>query len=409
MATFKPEVRMDNLRSDNTYSIRIRITHNRKVKRIPTSIYVDKKEVTKSGKIKNQQIIDQLEDIVREYRKKVTALSVAIEVMTIDELAEYLTKKDETLKVDFFEFSEKWIVKNKDKHGIQIFVSMLNTLEKYLGRRKLDFKEINYRFLKSFEEYLGQRRRLSLYMGKIRHLYNEAKLEYNDEEYGRILIPWSPFAKYSIPNIEPTKDRTLTAEQIRKIYELPYKPNRFPSRPCAYNVAKDVFILSFCLMGMNTADLYLCEELAECDGRYTITYNRAKTSARRSDKARISVDVHPFLIPLFEKYRNPRKGKIFSFVNRYCDYTQLNKSVNKGLKEVGKAIGIDDLEFYAARHTFATIARNKLGYDKSTVGEALNHVEKENKITDIYIQKDFSIINKLNKEVIEYVFKDLIP
>ena len=409
MATFKPEVRMDNLRSDNTYSIRIRITHNRKVKRIPTSIYVDKKEVTKSGKIKNQQIIDQLEDIVREYRKKVTALSVAIEVMTIDELTEYLTKKDETLKVDFFEFSEKWIAKNKDKHGIQIFVSMLNTLEKFLGRRRLDFKEINYRFLKSFEEHLGQRRRLSLYMGKIRHLYNEAKLEYNDEEYGRILIPWSPFAKYSIPNIEPTKDRTLTAEQIRQIYELPYKPNRFPSRPCAYNVAKDVFILSFCLMGMNTADLYLCEELAECDGRYTITYNRAKTSARRSDKARISVDVHPFLVPLFEKYRNPRKGKIFSFVNRYCDYTQLNKSVNKGLKEVGKAIGIDDLEFYAARHTFATIARNKLGYDKSTVGEALNHVEKENKITDIYIQKDFSIINKLNKEVIEYVFKGLIP
>lgn len=409
MATFKPEVRMDNLRSDNTYSIRIRITHNRKVKRIPTSIYVDKKEVTKSGKIKNQQIIDQLEDIVREYRKKVTAISVAIEVMTIDELTEYLTKKDETLKVDFFEFSEKWIAKNKDKPGIQIFVSMLNTLEKFLGRRRLDFKEINYRFLKSFEEHLGQRRRLSLYMGKIRHLYNEAKLEYNDEEYGRILIPWSPFAKYSIPNIEPTKDRTLTAEQIRQIYELPYKPNRFPSRPCAYNVAKDVFILSFCLMGMNTADLYLCEELAESNGRYTITYNRAKTSARRSDKARISVDVHPFLVPLFEKYRNPRKGKIFSFVNRYCDYTQLNKSVNKGLKEVGKAIGIDDLEFYAARHTFATIARNKLGYDKSTVGEALNHVEKDNKITDIYIQKDFSIINKLNKEVIEYVFKGLIP
>ena len=409
MATFKPEVRMDNLRSDNTYSIRIRITHNRKVKRIPTSIYVDKKEVTKSGKIKNQQIIDQLDDIVREYRKKVTALSVAVEVMTIDELTEYLTKKDETLKVDFFEFSEKWIAKNKDKHGIQIFISMLNTLEIFLGRRRLDFKEINYRFLKSFEEHLGQRRRLSLYMGKIRHLYNEAKLEYNDEEYGRILIPWSPFAKYSIPNIEPTKDRTLTAEQIRQIYELPYKPNRFPSRPCAYNVAKDVFILSFCLMGMNTADLYLCEELAESNGRYTITYNRAKTSARRTDKARISVDIHPFLVPLFEKYRNPRKGKIFSFVNRYCDYTQLNKSVNKGLKEVGKAIGIDDLEFYAARHTFATIARNKLGYDKATVGEALNHVEKENKITDIYIQKDFSIINKLNKEVIEYVFKGLIP
>ena len=46
---------------------------------------------------------------------------------------------------------------------------------KILGREKLDFKEINYKFLKSYEEHLGQRRALSLYMGAIRHLHNEAK------------------------------------------------------------------------------------------------------------------------------------------------------------------------------------------------------------------------------------------
>lgn len=408
MATFKAEVRTDHLRDDNTFLVRIRVTHNRKIKRIPTNIYVDKADVTKAGKIKNQAIVDQLEDIIREYRRKSNGLSLLIDDMSVDELVEFLTKKDEVLRVDFFEFAEKWIAEHKDLHGLYIYTSMLNSLEKFIGRRKLDFKEINYKFLKKYEEYLGQRRRLSLYMGKIRHLHNEAKREYNDEDVNRILIPWTPFSKYSIPNVQPNRERALNESLIKQIYELPDKPNRY-KKPCIYNLAKDVFILSFCLMGMNTADLYLCEDLTEQDGKFTISYNRAKTSTRRADKARISVDVHPFLMPLFEKYRNPRKGKIFSFADRYCDYTQFNKAINKGLKEVGKSIGVDDLEFYAARHTFATIARNKLKYDKSTVGEALNHIEKDSKITDIYIQKDFSIINKLNKKVIEYVFKGLIP
>ena len=404
MATFKAEVRTDHLREDNTFLVRIRVTHNRKIKRIPTNIYVDKKDVTKAGKIKNQQIVDQLEDVIREYRRKSNGLSLLIYDMSVDELVEFLTKKEEVLRVDFFEFAEKWIAEHKDLHGLYIYTSMLNSLEKFIGRRKLDFKEINYKLLKKYEEHLGQRRRLSLYMGKIRHLHNEAKKEYNDEDVNRILIPWTPFSKYSIPNIQPTRERALNEALIKQIYELPDKPNRFKTRPCGFNLAKDVFILSFCLMGMNTADLYLCEDLVEQDGKITITYNRAKTSTRRVDKARISVDVHPFLMSLFEKYKDPRNQKVFSFANRYCDYTQFNKAVNKGLKEVGKAIGVDDLEFYAARHTFATIARNKLGYDKSTVGEALNHIEKDSKITDIYIQKDFSIINKLNREVIELVF-----
>ena len=407
MATFKAEVRLDHLREDNTYPIRIRITHNRKVKRIPTSIYIDKKDVTKSGKIKNQQIVDQLEDIIRDYRKKATALSLTIEVMTIDELTEYLTKKDEVLRIDFFEYADKWIEKHKDLHGLYIFNSMLNSLEQFLGRRKLDFKEINYKFLKKYEEHLGQRRRLSLYMGKIRHLYNQAKEEYNDEEIGHILIPWSPFSRYSIPNIQPTRQRSITAEQVKQIFELPYKPNRFPTRPCCYNIAKDAFILSFCLMGMNSADLYLCEELTEEDGKITISYNRAKTASRRNDNARMSVDIHPFLIPLFEKYRDPRNNKVFSFANRYCDYTQFNKSVNKGLKEIGELIGVDDLEFYAARHSFATIARNELSYDKDLVGESLNHLDVKSRVTDIYIKKDFSRINKMLFEVIDYVFVEV--
>lgn len=83
-------------------------------------------------------------------------------------------------------------------------------------------------------------------MGAIRHLHNEAKKEYNDEEAGDIKIPWSPFTKYSIPNIICTRERALDADTIRAIYNLPYILTKDKKeKDCRFNFAKDMFILSF--------------------------------------------------------------------------------------------------------------------------------------------------------------------
>jgi hypothetical protein len=60
------------------------------------------------------------------------------------------------------------------------------------------------------------------------------------------------------------------------------------------------------------------------------------------------------------------------------------------------------LGFYAARHSWATIACSSVvGIDKATVHEALNHVDNEMKVTDIYIDRDWSVIWNANKKVLE--------
>ena len=64
--------------------------------------------------------------------------------------------------------------------------------------------------------------------------------------------------------------------------------------------------------------------------------------------------------------------------------------------------------FYSARHSWATIARNDCGIDKGTVNDALVHVDREMSITDLYIKKDYRLINEANKKVIEYVFGEYI-
>lgn len=60
--------------------------------------------------------------------------------------------------------------------------------------------------------------------------------------------------------------------------------------------------------------------------------------------------------------------------------------------------------FYISRHSWATIALNKVGVDKYTVHAALNHIDEAMKVTDIYIERDFINENNANAKVINYVF-----
>ena len=75
-----------------------------------------------------------------------------------------------------------------------------------------------------------------------------------------------------------------------------------------------------------------------------------------------------------------------------------------GLKTIGDKLNLIDLEYYAARHSWATIALNKCGIDKYTVHAALNHVDESMRVTDIYIERNYVNENKANTKVVKYVF-----
>ena len=199
----------------------------------------------------------------------------------------------------------------------------------------------------------------------------------------------------------PTRKRALTAELVREISQLKDKSvSKGIHHTNRYNLAKDMFVLSFCLIGMNSVDIYNAKEIV--DGR--IIYNRTKTTDRRIDEARMEVEVPQMALPIIEKYRDKSGRRLFNFHRDYCDYKAFNKAINKGLKQIGAELGIDDLEFYAARHSWATLALNKCKIDKYTVHAALNHVDNSMKVTDIYIERDFVNENEANKKVLKYVF-----
>lgn len=85
--------------------------------------------------------------------------------------------------------------------------------------------------------------------------------------------------------------------------------------------------------------------------------------------------------------------------NRYVGYDTFLKAITKGMSEVSADIG-KDITFYHARHTFATLAHNKCGFSKDEVAAALNHVDQSRRVTERYIARDWSVVDKVQAGVL---------
>ena len=79
-----------------------------------------------------------------------------------------------------------------------------------------------------------------------------------------------------------------------------------------------------------------------------------------------------------------------------------DEQIEKKLIPEDSEFFLSGLQFYSARHTWATFALNAVGVDKYTVHECLNHVDEKTRITDQYIAKDWGRINEANKKLLEY-------
>lgn len=420
MLTIKSEIKRQEQKLDGTYNVKLRFTLDRKVKRLSTSLFVYSKDLTKEFKIKPSSPIKQdVEALIRSYYEKCAKLQIELNHYTLDDIMDYLNGEQEKNQIiDFIKFSREWIASTTIK-GAPNYTSAINALVRFIDKEELNVNLITTEFLDSFKKFLnkeheirtkkliqqGKRvpsnRSLSLYLISIKKLFNEAKKKYNKKDKNLILISHSPFDDFVIPKQEATRKRAIPADIIKEVWELPYKDMKKGYKAtCRYNLAKDCFILSFCLMGINSADLYNATKM---DGN-TITYCRAKTKDRRLDNAKMMVEIPHIIQPIINKYRDKTGKRLFNFYQYYCDEKGFNKAINYGLKEIGSILGIDDLEYYAARHSWATIALNKVGIDKYIVHAALNHIDDSMKVTDIYIERDFVNENKANAEVMKYVF-----
>jgi integrase len=408
MATVAAVVYDHHKKQDGTYNVKIRIFHKDEKKFIDTSHYVSDRQLDAKLKIKDKFLNKIIEKTLDDYREAISALEAKLEFFTCEALRDYLRDKDSD--IDFIKFCTDHIeqLKNDNRTGTSnTFRTVRNSLMDYFKRDSLSITEINSHMLVYYEGFLRNERimkrinqlgkevetrekglsqsGLHNHMRDLRTLFNAACNKYNNEDLGLYRIKHYPFKKYKVGSGPITKKRNITIEQVKQIRDCTINPN---SR---VELARDLFMLSFYLCGMNAVDLYHLRMKNIKNGR--VDYNRAKTEGRRKDNAFISIKLIDEAKPLLTKY-------IETLSCRYKTYGGLDTALSKGMEQLRKITDIADITFYWARHTFANTARNACRMSKDDVALALNHIDDGHRTTDIYIAKDWKIVDEVQSKVI---------
>ncbi|MCR5645382.1 MAG: phage integrase SAM-like domain-containing protein [Bacteroidales bacterium] len=191
------------------------------------------------------------------------------------------------------------------------------------------------------------------------------------------------------------RSRALTPQELRRMYYATDLPKKAL-------FARDAFMLSFCLCGMNICDIYALNKPK--DG--ILHYYRQKTKNRREDNAEQYLQITPtaarFAAPYILK-----DGDKWLYWSKLRGQKNTVKYINDGLKILAELLELPhDLTTYYARHTFATIARNNLHIDIFDIAECLNHTPPSNTIDFVYIKPDPMKPSRIAAAVVDYVLAD---
>jgi site-specific recombinase XerD len=392
MATVKPVVRVaDASAVTGKVKIKIRVCHKNGTVYLPTNFYTLPEQFNKKEGNVNERhpeyivIYPKIIDIVKNVKIKIYELGIRIDYMDIKEL-EYYLKYSEMKSMDFKVFIKDHISKLQEEEKIKTAETYQYTHDSvsrfYPG--KLPFEAINLQWLHNYEYYLKKRKlrinTISIHMRNIRAIYNKAI------DYDIVKLDNYPFRRYKIKK-EKTIKRNLSIEDLKTIIQAKGL-NKYEE------IARDVFILSFGLIGINTIDLFNLKHSDLLYGR--IKYRRRKTGRiydiKVTDQAK----------NIIKKYRGDDEY-LLNFHSKYSNHKNLSILVNYKLKDIAEKVNISrhDLTMYFARHTWATIA-SELDVPEKVISHALGH--GNNTVTDIYINFDVQKIDRANEAIHNYVY-----
>ena len=399
MATLKATVK--SKRKDGMYVVYIRFAHNRKVSYLRTSWMVNDKGLSRNKKdILDPSVIQQTSRLIDNYYNILNRIDT--QDWTVKEIVDYIQKGKDGISFSAYarKHIEKMIARGQERTSRDYKWALYN-LEKFAGGNEVMFSQLTYSFLSRWIDSLSQTARSkNKYPINIRQIHKAAMFEYNDEERGIQLIT-NPWPKISIPKEDPPNKRAISPNMLRKFFAVVPDFSRF-THPLQ-ELGQDVALISFCMCGINSVDLFYAEKSQYHDGIFH--YNRRKTRKSRSDSAYFEIRVPQFIIPIFEKYlsKDTKSPWLFDFHERLSTPDSFNANVNSGISQICKKVSPDfHASLYSFRHSWATIAQNGCGASLGDIDFALNH--STYKMARVYTKIDYSPAWELNEKVLDYIF-----
>ncbi|MCM1256142.1 MAG: site-specific integrase, partial [Duncaniella sp.] len=373
-------------RADGSHKIRIAVSHNSTTRYIPTRFSVDGERNLRNGVVVNmpnasyinQQlrtelnkiytIFDTLEDrdaytctqLIKVIKHKMTKGTIR----TVEEINfEFLRIKQHSWSEGTMRLHKDGIKRFIDYAGKNFILSMLDSAMLYSYKAHL-------KSLGMSETTIGIR------IGVIRRLVYFA----TTHGYAKYDIP--PFYDYK-EKIPVARDIALSLDQLREVRDMEISGKW---EQCA----RDIFMLSFYMCGMNMADL-LEQDLS----KPTVKFIRVKTRSRRNPNEFTEFTIQPEARAIINKYIC-EDGKL-RFYGRETKKS-IQHITDDYIRKIRAELGFDKMVYYSARKTFAQLANELMikdtvieyciGDAPSNPRRALNFYIKINKrIADKAIRK----------------------
>lgn len=270
-------------------------------------------------------------------------------------------------------------------------------IKKFCGKEatEIPLDGITRAWVEDFEKSIGALavNTRHIYLKTIRRAFNWAIERDMTKNY--------PFKHYRIAT-EETRMRVLPVDLIREL--------RTMDLPVGYQEYRDVFMLTFYLIGINLVDLSGLTHKNVVNGR--IEYRRAKTGKL------YSIKIEPEAMAIIDRYKG--KQHLLRMFDGRSFYKSYQGTCNNALARLGRPKRdesgniikarngrlmmeplFEDLSLYWARYSWATYAA-ELDIPTDTISEALGHSHGA-KVTGIYVKYNRDKVDAANRMVIDYV------
>lgn len=384
-----PNLNPSRTRMDGTSNVRLQVNFASRTAYIPLNIWVKPAQWNKRKFVINHPFANNLnehiramvakyEDIARQLLQhgginNLTALQVRDKILA---QAEPIVETTDARVMDvLYTIADK----AKAENTRRLFESTASKVSQWRGC-DVRFSDITADWLRAFDEWLLQngsakRNARNIHHRNIRRAFNIAlRDELTNARY--------PFREFTI-RPEPTPSKAFTAEELRMLFTT-----TLATPVEQYWV--DMLALSFCLIGINMADIVNVQNVT----RNHINYTRQKTGKV------YSVKLHPVAVELMNRHKSTTH--LVDILDKYKDVRIATNACQKHLKAVCRRIGLPDASWYTARYSWASIA-SSLDISVDTISLALGHTYGR-AVTLGYISQDMSKVDKANERVIAEVF-----
>lgn len=320
----------------------MKITNVNTTRYILTKYKVGSEKQFQNGKVvKHPQaaaINQKLNIMLGEYEAQLSKMgaprATATEIKNFLELPRFV---GENLR----EYAEKYIGELKN-NGQDSYARNMGYTLKYLTEcfgEDVAISSINANAIKMWEKWLAKMgyssTTINIRMSHLKALLNAAVTE------GIVEYKVFPFRGYKMPT-KKIRETWISKVDLKKLREAEFT-GVWGHR---YNVARDLFMLSFYFAGINLTDLID----AKLDGE-TINFVRKKTAEKKHGDKDVSLTIQPEARAIIDKYI--AKDGTLDFGYNFRDYGQFRSFVTKGLNKIGEELGFEKkLMFYSARKTF---------------------------------------------------------